>query len=420
MRKLAALFLIALMMAGGIAEAKTTVTAVVAGDEPVYMYNVPRYSGSHQGMASPGDTFEIIEYGPIFSMTMSNLNFIETSSLYFPDGAPESYDEPGSGYAEILLRTQPKKDLMAFVNNPKSGQRLNLRAAPSAKAESYGGYYNGIVLSVLDVKGGWYKVSIDEWMDLGTSYDRVGWMYGDYLSFFIDNAFITPEAPVARVIGKDVALLEEPRNGAASVMRLPKNSLVIVMGVVGEWRHVLVGMERGYVRASALEKTEESPILIQGMTAVPAHGYALVKEDGSDDGKLYELVAVADGWTQIRTSHMHPLQSFVPSEQVTAVYPPEDVGESPVSEANKWTYTGSARILLDRQIPKIAAAVHIQAMEGETPCRYRFTNVKDKETDAPWIELEAGEKAEYHFQLMEFGTYLELENCVLRIWFGNG
>lgn len=58
------------------------------------------------------------------------------------------------------------------VNNPRSDDRLNLRANPSEKAQSLGRYYNGTQVEVLGVADAWVHVRVG---------GRMGYMMAKYL-----------------------------------------------------------------------------------------------------------------------------------------------------------------------------------------------------------------------------------------------
>ena len=74
------------------------------------------------------------------------------------------------------LRQALDTEHWAVVNNPNPQDRLNLRTKPSKSAESYGKFYNGTPVRVLQTSGDWCQVQIGE-------NGLTGWMVRQYLAF---------------------------------------------------------------------------------------------------------------------------------------------------------------------------------------------------------------------------------------------
>ncbi len=80
----------------------------------------------------------------------------------------------------------------AAVRNPRPEDRLNLRTKAQRSADSYGKFYNGSPVRVLETSGGWCRVRI------GNS-DLTGWMVSDYLAFGSQANDVTPAFPALQI-----------------------------------------------------------------------------------------------------------------------------------------------------------------------------------------------------------------------------
>lgn len=78
---------------------------------------------------------------------------------------------------DALVETNAVVQSRAWVYNPDSADRLNLRQHPSTDAASLGKYYNGVPVDVLELaQNGWVKVRICE--------AATGYMQAKYLSAY--------------------------------------------------------------------------------------------------------------------------------------------------------------------------------------------------------------------------------------------
>lgn len=136
---------------------------------------------------------------------------------------------------------------IAVVNNPDPADRLHLREKPDRSAKSFGKYYNGTPVRLLDEKGEWVKVSIGS---------LEGWMMKKYLAFGekmdrVEEVFpdlvLRPEE-----LEHGITVADTPNGIIKTVLYHDADAAII--GVSGdEWFHVVFEQEglEGYVRQSS-------------------------------------------------------------------------------------------------------------------------------------------------------------------------
>lgn len=131
-----------------------------------------------------------------------------------------------------------------YVNNPKAGDRLNLRTAPNSKAASLGKYYTGVRVELLgESRNGYQRVSV---------YGEEGWMDARYLCSVQPRTEMIV-CTVANGSGTG-ANLRARASGSGNVLALyPNGTQLQILGVLsGDWCHVLIGQQTGFVRARLL------------------------------------------------------------------------------------------------------------------------------------------------------------------------
>lgn len=125
----------------------------------------------------------------------------------------------------------------AVVNNPDAADRLHLRAKADKGSRSYGKFYNGTPVEVLEKGKTWTKVRVA---------DQTGWMMTEYLAFGKDAWQVSNAAP-------DLIFREDenifPVWGAEGVLTnelapegdwtVERGETFIIIGVVeDEWYHI--------------------------------------------------------------------------------------------------------------------------------------------------------------------------------------
>lgn len=141
-------------------------------------------------------------------------------------------------------------DSFAVVNNPKSTDRLHLRASASEKAESLGKYYHGVRVVVEgSVDSEWTKVSIG---------NLKGYMKTEYLVIGGEGKPYPASAmPILTVNNPNSELcidLYAEQSIKSEFLGVYFNSTqVTLMGFNGTWAHVIVDGKVGFMLAKYLE-----------------------------------------------------------------------------------------------------------------------------------------------------------------------
>lgn len=136
--------------------------------------------------------------------------------------------------------------MLAFVCNAQPGYRLNLRAHPSASAESYGKYYTGVeVMLTGAVSNGYAQVILE---------GVLGWMDTRYLQL---SGAVLLETPVVTVDHPDGGI--NLRRGAGTDQTVigwyPHGTEVTILGVTEDgWYHVEIEGRTGYVSGTLLSE----------------------------------------------------------------------------------------------------------------------------------------------------------------------
>ncbi|MBR1407840.1 MAG: SH3 domain-containing protein [Clostridia bacterium] len=191
----------------------------------------------------------------------------------------------------------------AAVRNDKAGDRLHLRAKPSADAISYGKYYSGVQVQVLerDAGNGFSRVRIGAGNGIG---DLEGYMKTVYLAFGRDAETVRDERPFVTLRspgGGSVSL----RNwqDSSSLGTLKSGTGVTVLGVGTRYLHVISGNEAGFVPVdTATPRLSFSGSSTYGTRqaasySAPAYGQYPAGVDGTDRlPYCYRLLLPGQAW----------------------------------------------------------------------------------------------------------------------------
>ena len=133
----------------------------------------------------------------------------------------------------------------AYVNNPDPTDRLNLRAEPSADADSLGKYYNGVEVLVLgDAGNGYWHVQVN-------CTKTVGYMDAAYLTTAYVDASLRPTAKVRNPNAALTNIRSAPSYTAEVLYTAENGEGLAVMGVTPDgWLHVQTEGIVGYIRSS--------------------------------------------------------------------------------------------------------------------------------------------------------------------------
>ena len=133
----------------------------------------------------------------------------------------------------------------AYVNNPDPADRLNLRAAPSAKADSLGKYYNGVEVLVLgDAGNGYWHVQVN-------CTKTAGYMDAAYLTTAYRDAALRPSAKVRNPNAALTNIRSAPSYTADVLYTAENGEGMAVMGVTPDgWLHVQLEGIFGFIRST--------------------------------------------------------------------------------------------------------------------------------------------------------------------------
>lgn len=144
-------------------------------------------------------------------------------------------------------------EYLAAVNNPDPDDRLNLRTGPGKNFKSLGKYYNGVQVVIngaveTNEKGEeWVKVSV-----CGLD----GYMENRFLAYE-QKDYPASVLPVMKVknpnSAKNLNLRERQTMESVSLGVYPNGTEVILMGFTGEWAHVIVDGQTGFMMAKYLK-----------------------------------------------------------------------------------------------------------------------------------------------------------------------
>lgn len=197
---------------------------------------------------------QLIENGHTGYMMLSGLNpqlqydhgtTNSTPNPVFTPSPPNTgaWNGPGGSHP-VAPWTLPLDGPAAMVNNPKPADRLHLRTAPRGNARSLGKYYNGVRLVILGVLGG-------EWVQVGIG-NLEGYMKTEFLVISGEGKPSPASAmPILVVSNPNPAANLHLRQGQStsspSLGLYPNGTQVVLMGFGGEWAHVIVHGQMGFM-----------------------------------------------------------------------------------------------------------------------------------------------------------------------------
>lgn len=116
----------------------------------------------------------------------------------------------------------------AVVNNPNPDDRLHLRAKPERNAESFGKYYNGTPVRILEKRGAWVHVDV---------FGVQGWMMQKYLAFGSARHEVEAVFP-SRAAKGAYSVYAEPNTEHPIVHEQHDQPGLLVLAIVGDdWYH---------------------------------------------------------------------------------------------------------------------------------------------------------------------------------------
>ena len=135
----------------------------------------------------------------------------------------------------------------ARVHNPISTDRLNLRVEKTENSASLGKYYNGCMVAIVQ-KGndGWSRVRIG---------NLEGYMRNEFLDFNTpkdQQTEMLPKVTIQNLNGRGANLRRQASTHVNAVALYPNGTQVYVLGIAGEWCHVLIDGEIGFMMTQYL------------------------------------------------------------------------------------------------------------------------------------------------------------------------
>ena len=140
----------------------------------------------------------------------------------------------------------------AVVNNPNPADRLHLRASPKSTAASYGRYYSGVQVTILEYTNAeWVKVRIGS-----GSGSAQGYMMSKFLAFGNAGNSVKPAIPTMYVKASSSVNLRSDRSTSSSSLGSYKNGTTVqLLGFGSTWHHVSINGKIGFMQASSLSST---------------------------------------------------------------------------------------------------------------------------------------------------------------------
>lgn len=141
-----------------------------------------------------------------------------------------------------------------------TGGWLRLRSAPSFQAETLASYANGTRVTVHEINGEWYYVSLSD--------GNAGYMLGSYLSWTGGTQPVSDIAYVTSTNGLSVRLRSGPGTNYSVIAAYKVGTQVIILSRGTTWHYIKVGSQTGYMMAKYLTGSY-TPVV----TAPPQTGY---------------------------------------------------------------------------------------------------------------------------------------------------
>jgi uncharacterized protein YgiM (DUF1202 family) len=211
----------------------------------------------------------------------------------------------------------------AVVNNPNSADRLHLRASPSASSASYGRYYNGVVVTILEyTASGYVKVRVGS----GDG-SRVGYMLSNALAFGSAGGSVRSAIPTLYVKNSSLNLRASNSTSSGLLGSYKSGTAVDLIGYGSSWHHVRVNGKYGYMLASGLTSAPNggsssgssggsSSSITSGSVGYVSNGKRLHLRSGAGTGYsslgLYytgcpvtALASSSNGWVKVRIGNVN-------------------------------------------------------------------------------------------------------------------
>lgn len=356
----------------------------------VIKYIYPRSNATQMGWLLPGQSVQVIEYGPQYCMIYdeNTFTYVKTDALMFQGETPATYDLPGSGIQEMIQKWPPS---YAYVKQVPGLHQIPLYLAPDESAAILGSYYAGVSVEVLEISDDWAQVLLPVNTAMGEADDvgqlghrsQTGYMMQSCLSFYEDPIHVLSDVPIVQVVAtgeeKHIDFAAQPDDSAEVIGQFIPGAQVELLGTVdaqstdGTWGHVVHAGISGFIKAENLRPNGQMAILSEYWVRLPKKGYVVQKAPIDSDfesftdmylfptldckekkeilgrhGKPLEWIADLDGWTQTQTmEETEILRGFIPSYDL--VYFPMYANAS--IALNQGTYIVGEALVSDNVLP---------------------------------------------------------------------
>ena len=142
----------------------------------------------------------------------------------------------------------------ASVTLTVKGGWLRLREKPDFNADTISSYYTGTKVTVLSVSGAWYCVRTPD--------NRVGYMYGSYLSASASSGVTGNENITAYVTsknGKGVRMRTGPGTAYGVVRLYDVGTKVTILSSGTYWDYISINGQKGYMQSQYLTTAQVAP-----------------------------------------------------------------------------------------------------------------------------------------------------------------
>lgn len=182
---------------------------------------------------------------PVYRYVSDQSDYYETNSSL--TGNNNAWNGP-TGQHPVAEWDIVVNDYTAIVNNPVPSDRLHLRSAPDSSSVSLGKYYNGVRVVINgDCSGEWTSVCIGNTLH--------GYMKTEYL--MINGTNVESAMPIMYVDNpspsQKLNLREKQSISSKSLGLYPNGTKVVLMGFCGEWAHVIVDGQFGFMQSKYLK-----------------------------------------------------------------------------------------------------------------------------------------------------------------------
>lgn len=195
-------------------------------------------------------------------------------------------------FSVLFLVGHDKAEAAYSFQAKVTASSLNVRSGGSTAYPVVGSLKNGQIITVLEQKNGWSRIS---------SGTLNGWVSSQYLAPVIWTGYVTASSLNVR----------KSASGTSTILgAIPKGTSVTVHGADGSWLKVTVPSKNlsGWVSSSYISKTAPAvvypKVVLKANTSLrkgPGTTYAILSAETA--GTYYDKVSQKDGWIQVKKAN---------------------------------------------------------------------------------------------------------------------